>query len=177
MGYTTDFNGEFKFSRPLTVKEKKYLNTFSKTRRMCRDVNKIMELHKGKHGNPHPLDDTAEGIYGKQGEYFAKDDGNFGQNDDTTVLNHNGPGNMPGLWCQWEPDEDGKHLRWDNGEKFYNYVEWLKFLIEHFFNKWGVSINGECEWAGESSDDLGKIMVKDNIVTVLEGQVTYKTRR
>jgi hypothetical protein len=53
MGYSTDFYGALKLSRPATEKEKKYINTFSGTRRMKRDVNKLMELYKGQHGLPN----------------------------------------------------------------------------------------------------------------------------
>jgi len=62
---------------------------------------------------------------------------------------------------------------WDGGEKFYNYVEWLKYLINHFFEKWGVKLNGEVYWKGEDGEDMGKIVVKDNWVIVKYARVTY----
>lgn len=81
--------------------------------------------------------------------------------------------NMPGFWCQWTASDDGRYLMWDGGEKFYDYVEWLKYLIEHFIKPWGKTLNGEVEWYGEDREDIGKIVVKDNEVTVKEGQVTF----
>ncbi len=81
---------------------------------------------------------------------------------------------VPGFWCQWVPTEDGMGLEWDGNEKFYNYVEWLEYLIEKFFIPWGIKLNGEVEWEGEESGDLGIIIVKDNEVTTKEGKVTYQ---
>lgn len=78
MGYTTDFNGSFILSRPATEQEKSYINLISRTRRMKRDMNKLMEIYKGKHGNPFTKEQTPEAIYGNDGEYFAHDDNDFG---------------------------------------------------------------------------------------------------
>jgi len=79
----------------------------------------------------------------------------------------------PGFWCQWIPTEDGWGLEWDGNEKFYDYVAWMEYLIKNFFIPWGIKVNGEIEWEGEESGDLGKIVVKDNVVSTLEGKVTY----
>lgn len=161
MGYTTEFRGYFELSRPATADEIDYINTFSSSRRMKRDVNKLNELYGGKHGLP--------GVgYGFQGEYFCKDDGDFGQKEDGSILDYNcPPTTQPGLWCQWVLSEDGTRLEWDGGEKFYNYEEWLRYMIERFFSKWGVALNGRVDWRGEDFDDTGIIEVEMNIVKVL----------
>lgn len=123
MGYQTDLFGEFRTSRPLTVKEKKTLEDFAEER----------------HG------------------------GNVDHDKD-----------KPGFWCQWVPNEDGTAIQWDYNEKFYNYIEWIQYLVKHFFEPWGVKLNGEVEWEGEESGDLGKIIVTDNVVEVKEGRVVYE---
>lgn len=195
MGYTTDFEGGFEFSRPLTSDEKNYITKFNNTRRMKRNVEKLYELFKGEHGNPFlPKEET----YGNDGEYFVGGNGFAGQDKDDSIVDYNTPPGQldflttnynerwtqndlrtregkcqPGLWCQWTTDENGTHLMWDGGEKFYNYVEWLKYLINHFFEKWGVKLNGEVYWKGEDGEDMGKIVVKDNWVTVKYARVTY----
>jgi hypothetical protein len=195
MGYTTDFEGGFEFSRPLTIDENNYIKKFNETRRMKRNVEKLYELFKGEHGNPFlPKEET----YGNDGEYFIGGGGFAGQDKDDSIVDYNTPPGQldflttdynerwtqndlrtregkcqPGLWCQWVTNEDGTHLMWDGGEKFYNYCEWLNYLINHFFEKWGVKLNGEVYWKGEESEDMGKIVVKDNKVIVKYARVTY----
>jgi len=117
-------------------------------------------------------------VYGKDGEYYVGDEDRLG------VIDYNcAPGQkqlfgetdgQPGLWCQWEINEDG-NLAWDGNEKFYAYIEWLKYLIENFFNDWGVLLNGEIEWQGEEMSDRGKIVVTNSVVETYE--VTYKKRK
>ena len=200
MGYTTDFRGSLQLSRQLTDVEKEYINRFTGSRRMKRDSNKLWELYEGKHGNPFAKEQTPEAVYGKEGEYFAMDDGQMGQSRDNSIIDYNTPPGQrsyretmnedfdttwnkrqeaianglcqPGLWCQWTINEENE-LEWDGGEKFYEYTAWLKYLIEHFFSKWGVILNGEIEWQGEDPDDIGKIVVKDNIVEEKEGRKEY----
>lgn len=78
---------------------------------------------------------------------------------------------QPGLWCHWIISEDGTKLKWNEAEKFYYYIEWLKYLINHFFEPWGIKLNGEIEWQGEDPDDFGKIIVTDNIVNTKIGRI------
>ena len=157
MGYTTDFNGKLSVTPAASEELVNYINTFSSTRRMGRDVDTLHRLYKGKHG--------FEGDYGVNGEYFAKEDGNFGQGNCTSIQNYNGsPTTQPGLWCQWVLDESGTELEWDEGEKFYSYIEWLEYLIKNFFEPKGHKLNGEIQWWGEEREDVGTIFVKDNKV-------------
>lgn len=72
---------------------------------------------------------------------------------------------QPGLWCQWVPNEFGTAIIWDEGEKFYNYIEWLNYIIKHFLQPWQYNLNGICTWQGEDDEDKGKIYVRDNVVT------------
>lgn len=122
MGYTTDFSGEFKLDKPLTIKQK---NT---------------------------LDEFADERHGGNTEVY---DG------------------FPGFWCQWVPNSEGTALQWDGGEKFYDYVEWLEFLIKNFIEPWGLKLNGEVKWFGEERDDIGLIIVNNNKVTTSKGTVSY----
>ena len=203
MGYDTTFNGALQLSRQLSHVEKNYINLMSSTRRMKRDVTKLMDLYHGEHGNPFATEKTPEAIYGFEGEYFAKDDGNYGQIRDESVIDNNTPAGQlgwddpewkdktfqeryaedkrrkaeglgqPGLWCQWIINEDNE-LVWDGNEKFYNYVEWLQYYITHFFEPWGVKLNGQITWNGEDYADLGKIIVTDNVIEVKEGYIEYR---
>ena len=76
------------------------------------------------------------------------------------------PNGKPSIWLLWEIEEqNGKfYLQWDESEKFYNYVEWLEYIIKYIFSVWQVVISGVVEWRGEEWDDMGSIIVLDNVV-------------
>lgn len=84
------------------------------------------------------------------------DIGRDGANDETAP---------EGSYMQWEPTKNGDGLSWDGGEKFYDYVEWLKWLIAKRLGPWGHTVNGTLKWSGESVSDNGTITVVDNAVT------------
>lgn len=142
---------------------------------------------------------TAEEIYGIDGAYFAMNDGASGQTRDKSVIDFNTPPGQlfgsqydfyylynenkrlaslsecqPGLWCDWQLTEDGKKLKWNGGEKFYEYTNWLKYMIEHFFKPWGIILNGEVKWQGESSDDMGIIICENNNVFEKKAKIIYE---
>ena len=77
-------------------------------------------------------------------------------------------------WCDWIPNKEGTHLRHNGSEKFYEYTEWLRYLIKNFFEPWGVKLNGSVEWAGEDSGDIGEIRVKNNEVKVATAKITFE---
>jgi hypothetical protein len=136
-----------------------YLKQFSDTRRMRRDPKELDQF----------LDPVREAVGlppGEEGGYFVAGGGFHGQDRDASVLDYNRPPkNQPGLWCQWTPNEFGTAIVWDQGEKFYYYVEWLEYIINHFLTPWGYVVNGKVKWAGEDEADHGTIVVKDNKVT------------
>jgi hypothetical protein len=187
MGYTTDFDGSLELKPALSAKQTEFINKINSTRRMKRDINKLMEIYKGKHGNPFAKNkkDPKE-VYGHDGEFFCHDDGQFGQNQCPSIVDYNtAPGQrgfmqgevengQPGLWCQWCITEDGQELMWDGGEKFYNYVAWLKYIIKKFFIPWGIKANGTLNWYGEEREDIGKIKVRDNEIFVFDGHIEYE---
>jgi hypothetical protein len=193
VGYTTEFNGHFEITPTLTGKQRDYINLLSKTRRMKRDVKKLEEKYHGRHGNPFVKGELSKDIYGIDGEFFAIDDGRYGQTHDDTIIDYNVPPGQidfeesrkmefmdrwienerrireleaqPSLWLKWEVSEDGSELRWNQAEKFYYYKEWLEYLIDRFFNKWEVVLNGRIRYIGEDRGDRGSIIIEDNIVT------------
>jgi hypothetical protein len=82
--------------------------------------------------------------------------------------------NTPGIWCGWQASEDNLSIEWDEGEKFYHYNKWMSYLIDNFLQPNGYVLNGTVEWQGESSDDIGKIVIIDNSVDVKYASVTYE---
>jgi hypothetical protein len=59
-------------------------------------------------------------------------------------------------------------IEWDCGEKFYNYTEWLVYLIHKVLAPNGYILNGVVEYSGEEMGDVGEIVVVDNRVFVRE---------
>jgi hypothetical protein len=202
MGYTTDFSGHLDITPALTKEQADYINLLGHTRRMKRDIKVLWEMYQGKHGNPFATEKTPIAVYGNEGEFFALDDGNFGQSGhgtDKSIIDYNTPPGhtpyngienfnkvwssnekkkkklacQPGLWCQWEIEAEGEKLCWNGGEKFYDYIEWLRYLIDRFFEPWGCKLNGEIEWSGEDSNDKGKIRVKNNKVKAVKAVITF----
>lgn len=168
MGYTTDFTGQFDLNERLTPEHQTYLMAFANTRRMKRDANIASLL-------PDPFRIAVGLPIGPNGAYFVGGLGFKGQIDDPSVLEHNDPDrSQPGLWCQWIPSDDGTGIEWNGNEKFYNYVEWLKYLIANFIKPWGYVLSGEVEWQGEDSSDFGKIVVKHNVISTLKGRKVYE---
>jgi len=164
VGYTTDFEGSFKLNRTLSSEHKAYLTAFSNTRRMSRNAYKTRT-------RPDPLRYAVNLKVGPEGAYFVGEEGLFGQGTDADdIINYNEPPmGQPGLWCQWEPNEDGTCIQWDGGEKFYHYIEWLEYLIEHFLKPWKYRLNGRVTWSGELHGDIGTIIVENNCVRTVEG--------
>lgn len=163
MGYTTDFVCNLTLDKQLDPLHHEYLTKFGNTRRMKRS-------HMGLVGADFLHVETGLGI-GTEGEYFVDGGGYRGQDGENSVVDYNSPpATQPSLWCQWVPTEDGTGIEWDGGEKFYNYVEWLEYLIAHFLNRWDYTLNGYVHWSGERTGDIGTILVEDNEVRVIARQ-------
>lgn len=156
MGYTTSFEGQLKFDRPVEDEDFKLVNGLANTRRMKRKVDPK---------------------YGVDGEFYIDGEGFMGQGHEDNIVDHNTPPEtQPSLWLQWVINDDHEHLEWDGGEKFYSYVEWLEYLMEKVFEPRGYKLNGEIDWFGEDPDDRGKISVVDNDVMVYEVKLSFVER-
>jgi len=168
MGYTTDFYGEFTLDKQLKPEHKAYLVAFNETRRMARDPKKAKSM-------PDPVREAVGLPLGKDCEFFVGGEGYAGQGHDASIINYNGtPSTQPSLWCGWVPNEEGTAIIWDGGEKFYEYIDWIEYLIKNFIKPWGYSLSGEIEWQGEERNDLGKIQISNNSVKILHGSLIFK---
>jgi len=160
MGYTTDFSGRFNLDKPLTEDQKRYLLAFAQTRRVRRDDEKTQKMND-------PVRKAVNLPVGKEGGFYVVD-----SNDAEDVIDGNSPPEgQPGLWCQWVPTEDGMAIEWDGGEKFYEYIDWLEYIIKNFLKPWGYKLNGKVLWQGESVGDVGSITVKDNKVSTRKAKL------
>ncbi len=144
MGYTTDFSGVFKLNEKLDQELYDFLVKFSDTRRMIRKIDG----------------------YGIEGEFYVGDDQRTIRDGGNIIEFNTPPRTQPGLWCQWIPTDDGLGIEWDGNEKFYNYVEWLNYIILNFLQPNEYVLNGTVVWEGESEDDEGRIIVTDNKIRI-----------
>ena len=163
MGYSTDFSGHIQIVPPLNAAEIDYLQKFSDSRRVTRS----------------------------EGAYFVPDSESERLNPNRLgVTDYNSqPDGQPSLWCQFLPDDSGESLEWDGGEKTYEAVEWVRYLIDHFLKEGAIAsssddeqfeeftfnhvLNGELEAQGEESGDLWLLKVVNNRVTRHESIITY----
>ena len=151
MGYTTEFEGRFDLDRELSEEMFNFLKSFNETRRMKRKISDE---------------------FGVEGEFFVKGGGDFGQGREDNIIEYNEPpSTQPGLWCQWTPTEDRKGIEWDGGEKFYDYTEWLVYLVNKILAPNGYVLNGAVQWEGEERGDRGKIIVENNKVYTKKGRL------
>lgn len=72
MGYTTAFDGYFTVSPAMRPEHVAYLNKFSETRRMKRDVTVLAAM-------PDPIREAVGLPLGDEGEYFVGGQGEMGQ--------------------------------------------------------------------------------------------------
>jgi hypothetical protein len=112
--------------------------------------------------------------YGIQGEFYIDGGGYAGQAIESNVLDHNKPPKtQPGLWNHWTPTDDLMGMEWNGSEKFYNYVEWLEYLITKVLAPRGYVLTGVVSYQGEDSSDFGQIHCAKNIVELCPGKRIY----
>jgi hypothetical protein len=89
---------------------------------------------------------------------FAKDPDNIGAD-----VPH------PRGYLQWVPSKTLDQIGWDDGEKFYDYAEWMTWVCG-WLKARGIEACGAISYQGESAGDIGEILVLDNAVSVKEGK-------
>jgi hypothetical protein len=166
MGYTTEFYGSISIEPALSKELVEYINNFSDTRRMKRDIKELMKLYSGEMG--------FNGSYGREGEYFVTNTGDVGQKRDSSIVDYNEPpSTQPSLWCDWVIMDDGQSIEWNGAEKFYCADEWMVYILENFIDSNIYKCNGEIEAQGEDTDDRWKLVVKNNVVSKLYGRFIW----
>jgi hypothetical protein len=160
MGYDITFEGGSQISPSLTREQREYLRSFTRTRRVRRDPSKAAEL-------PDPQRLKLGLPVGDEGAFFVGS-GYDRKEDDPSVIDANSPpAGQPGLWCQWVPNDGGDVLEWDGREKFVAYFDWLRYLIEAFFQPWGCVLDGRVSWKGDNYWDLGELIVERNKIRTI----------
>lgn len=188
MGYTTNFTGEIAVTPPLSADEADFLARFARTRHCEHQPNLYFAM-------PGLLSPAELLQLGRHAAYMHSDCPRPGSSCYRSATG------APGLWCQWVPGtinhDTGEFtsIEWNGGEKFYDYAEWMKFLIQHFLmpgafaltgsglaetgsaaavmSPAGHVLNGVIEWRGEEDSDMGQIIVKDNAVMIQRATRAY----
>jgi hypothetical protein len=87
--------------------------------------------------------------------------------DDIDTVEKQYPEPFPGNYCQWVVTKKLDGIEWDRNEKFYDYPEWLQWLINYVLRPAGIKLSGTVKFQGEESSDRGTL-------TVTEGQAVVK---
>ena len=74
-------------------------------------------------------------------------------------------GEHPRSYMQWVPTQSLDHIVYDGNEKFYEYVDWMKWLV-NYLKGIGITADGEIDWSGDQAGDTGTIVVANSEVTV-----------
>jgi hypothetical protein len=116
VGYSTYFWGQVPVQPPLNRHEREYLTRFAATRRMASTL----------------------------GPYYVGRSGVSGQDHTADVINdHQPPYGQPNLWCQWAPNPSGTALTRIGGDKFYDPLLWMQYLIDHFLRPDALASRGD----------------------------------
>lgn len=161
MGYCTTFKGRMNVAPILKPEHAEYIRLFCNTRRMKRDARKtILRFDPAREAVGLPI--------GVDGEFFVGEEDFLGQKHSEDVVDYNKePSTQPSLWCSWEITDDNAGICGPkHRSKFYDYVDWLKYMMKNFFVPWGYTVNGIISWQGEQEDDIGKIIAINSDIVV-----------
>ena len=163
MGYTTEFEGDFVFNKPLESHHVEYLNLFYQTDREVKRIKKNESVKAKKLREKCGLPFGTFGQYSVCETNIAKECGLRPYAYGKSII----PG-QPSSSCQWILNSAGTAIMWDSGEKFYDYIEWIEFIVKHFIKPWGYKLNGSVFWKGEDKSDRGQIDIINNKITITE---------
>ena len=150
MGYSTDFVGGFLIRGPIHG-----VKVDEKTLKLLAAFN-------------HNLDNFKEA--NQEFEAFLAEMKRIG------TLDPNENYDNPYSYNQWVVRDvrsyrlEWQELRWDEVEKFYDYVAWLEHIIKYVFSPRGYVLSGKVNYFGEDDHDMGYIKIEDNVVTHVQAQ-------
>jgi hypothetical protein len=102
---------------------------------------------------------------------------------------HDDTPSVPSFYCQWVPTDDGAGIEWDQGEKFYEAEEWMRYLVDHFLKDgaeamgqpgfegflFGHVLNGTIAAQGEEAGDRWDLVVTGNVVSRVDYDLVPRT--
>lgn len=186
MGYSTSFDGYFSLNAFLKPEHKAYLQRFSEIRHLVLDEDRLKAY-------PDPLREAVRLPIGKHGMYFtglieAEEIGedflvdyafSFGIIEAISSLEVQRTNEnvwAPSYYCQWLPTSNYRGIKAE-GDKFYGYIDWLRFIMDHFLIPWGYELSGTVSYRGEQGE-RGRIIVADNEISMVadgDSELSYST--
>lgn len=157
MSYTYDLIGKLSVSPPLSADQVAYIQEFSHSYR-----HKFAPKWQSW---PNPLREAVGLPVGIEGEYISSAMGtgvDFIEN--CMEVDTNTPNNQPSFQCCWTTTAKGNVVKWNKLGRTFAPVQWLEYMMEHFFKPWGVTLNGKVECHGEAKEDRTLIVVTNNTV-------------
>jgi hypothetical protein len=99
---------------------------------------------------------------------------------DFANTDHRNDFDVLGYHCDWAPTKDGIAIEWNGSEKFYDYGEWLEYLLREFLVPWGYTVNGKVTWQGAvigEFDEADFLYLDQNILKrTLKGRIRLSPR-
>ena len=149
--------------KPLNSEEYDYLLSFWSTKHFARDEDFLREISDGETGLRAFL-----GLpYGIEGEFIIASTNQYLLTDNRGRARPPYP--MPDYWCPWVPQSDRVTFRLNTITQRMNCVEWMEYLIEKFFLRWGYTLNGQVVVMNEDGTKV-RIEAKANHVLVTKLQ-------
>lgn len=127
MGYTTDFIGCIDIYPPMNESEQAYLTAFAESSRGDEGQSTY-----DVPGNPaaEQFEPTTRTTRDRRGATRAA--WQIRPESAMARIRYAQQDRPPSRWCGWVPAWSGACLTFDGKEKFYQPMEWLHFLIQHF---------------------------------------------
>ncbi len=177
MGYTTDFDGKIVISPKLpdefvggfNFTTKKRNNTYGDGEQGSFDHLYHSRWGYNSLGDPPPEGTTnrlggwfSPYVFERPGDYPTRIDeyARIGIHRASAVTE------VPSCWNHWQLGQgvdDFTVLEWDGGEKFSEYIEWMKYVLRLIHSDFPQShFVGTIDWEGEDPTDRGQIIVGEN---------------
>ncbi len=79
------------------------------------------------------------------------------------IIKNNPSLEKPGTECRWHiiNEENNFYLKWNGNKVFYDYIEWLEYIVKIFFQK-QINANGIIIVIGEDFGDGYYIIIENN---------------
>jgi len=162
-GYLTISRVDDKYYYRIHKKHRIYIRKFCASRRMPFIKQAVLS-------RPDPFREKVCLPLGREGCYYVNnpdsEDGDIGASHSLSILDYNRPPfGQPSLHCGWTITKSRLLWTWDL--RTIKHMEWLEYLIYHFFRPWGYVLNGTLSWFNDVADNSGDIVVDNNKIKII----------